>query len=100
MTPTDWEDLVRSSFAAYLTGTVPSSRDAYFEGCWANAGTFGRLDTEQVKATGEPEKNFDGTYSLPEAEVFRVTERGTALRSALAGRSSRRAGVPALPSPR
>jgi hypothetical protein len=71
MTPTDWEDLVRSSFAAYLTGTVPSSRDAYFEGCWANAGTFGRLDTEQVKATGEPEKKLrrnvfpPGSGSIP-----------------------------------
>ena len=58
--PTDWEDLVRSSFAAYLTANVPSSRDAYFEGCWANAGTFERLDIEQVTATDEPEENFDG----------------------------------------
>lgn len=69
MAPSDKEALVRRCFAAYMTVaraeietilhpdftfTSPYDdhidRAAYFERCWANAGSFERLDIQQVTA--------------------------------------------------
>jgi ketosteroid isomerase-like protein len=90
MTPTEQEALVRRSFAAYMTAaradieailhpeftfTSPYDdhigRAAYFERCWPNAGTFERLDIQQVTATG------DGCFVLYEGR----SKRGAGFRN-------------------
>jgi ketosteroid isomerase-like protein len=72
MTPSEREELVRRSFAAYMTAdradieailhkdftfTSPYDDhigwDDYIARCWANAGTFERIDIHAVNATGE-----------------------------------------------
>jgi ketosteroid isomerase-like protein len=122
MTPTAKEDLVRRSFAAYMTVaradieailhrdftfTSPYDdhigRDDYFARCWANAGTFEHLDIQQVNAAG------DGCFVLYEgrskrgagfrnAEYFRF-EDGL-IRSVEVFFGLAPGGTPALPPPR
>lgn len=84
MTPTQQEDLVRRSFAAYMTAaradieailhpdftfTSPYDDhlgwDDYFERCWPNAGTFENIEIQAVKATS------DGCFVLYEGRSKR-----------------------------
>jgi ketosteroid isomerase-like protein len=122
MTPTEKEDFVRRSFAAHMTAnraeieailhpdftfTSPYDDqigwDAYFQRCWTNAGTFERLDIEQVKATD------DGCFALYEGRSkrgasFRNTEyfrfQDGLIRSVEVFFGLEPGGVPAVPPPR
>lgn len=90
MTLTEKEDLVRRSFAAYMTVaradmeailhpgfTFTSPYDDhigwedYFERCWANAGSFERFEIQQVNATS------DGCFVLYEGR----SKRGASFRN-------------------
>ena len=90
MTPAEKEDLVRRSYAAYMTMaradieailhpdfTFTSPYDDhigwedYFARCWANAGTFERFEIQQLNGTG------DGCFVLYEGR----SKRGTSFRN-------------------
>ena len=112
MTPTEKEDFVRRSFAAHMTANRAEIEapyddqigwDTYFQRCWTNAGTFERLDIEQVKATD------DGCFALYEGRSkrgasFRNTEyfrfQDGLIRSVEVFFGLEPGGVPAVPPPR